>query len=109
MTDGTLDCWGSDTSSPGNVWYGQSSPPAGTYTEVTAGYNHGCALAADESVSCWGSDLTGHEGPGWTGQATPPAGSYVQVVGGGSFSCALDVDDRITCWGDNTYGQLDVP
>src|SRR2546428_747815 len=61
LRDGTIACWGVND-------LGQSTPPAGTsFTQVTAGGFHSCAVKSDGTVSCWGYD-------GY-GQATPPAGT----------------------------------
>src|SRR5262245_901851 len=46
-TDGKLACWG------GN-YFGQATPPTGTYTAVSAGGYHGCAIKTDGSLACWG-------------------------------------------------------
>jgi Regulator of chromosome condensation (RCC1) repeat len=51
-TDGTLACWGDDSA-------GQSTPPGGTFTTVSAGGNHACAVRTDGGVVCWGQDTSG--------------------------------------------------
>ncbi len=48
-TDGTLDCWGHNG-------VGQSTPPAGTFTQVTAGNLNTCGLRANGYWTCWGSN-----------------------------------------------------
>jgi hypothetical protein len=44
-------CWGQNT-------FGQATPPAGLtgVIQVTVGYAHACALKADVSAVCWGSN-----------------------------------------------------
>ena len=66
-------------------------PPAGSFTAVSTGDRHSCALRSDGSVVCWG----------WNeyGQATPPAGSFTAVSTGGAHSCALRSDGSVVCWG----------
>ena len=45
--DGSVACWGSNV-------YGQSSPPADIFTQVSAGADHTCGLKDGGSVECWG-------------------------------------------------------
>lgn len=54
---GVVKCAGSDT-------FGESTPPPGTFSEVSAGFGHTCAVRLDRMVVCWGDN--GH------GQAQPP-------------------------------------
>ncbi len=79
---------------------GQSTPPAGTFTQISAGLRHTCAIQSDGSLACWGGDTSG--------QSTPPAGSFVQVSAGDAYTCAIQSlgGGAPVCWGDNTYGQL---
>ena len=65
--------------------------PAGTYTAVAAGGFHTCALRADGTIACWGSNDEA--------QVEAPAGVYVAVSAGGFHSCALGADNAIICWG----------
>jgi alpha-tubulin suppressor-like RCC1 family protein len=70
-TDGTLFCWGMNTSGQvgnGNVVSPQASPvQVGTNTSwsrVSAGGSHACATRTDSSVWCWGSNVYGQLGFG---------------------------------------------
>lgn len=54
-TDGTLACWGSNSS-------GQSTPPGGTYNQISAGDYHSCGLRTDGYWICWGSNDYGQLG-----------------------------------------------
>jgi hypothetical protein len=60
------------------------------------GYDHGCALNKDHSVTCWGN-------PG--AKPTPPAvvnQKKVKVMAVASFfNCAVLMDDSVECWGVN--------
>jgi len=46
--DGSVACWGEDA----------ARPAAGTFTQVSVGYNHGCGVKADGSLACWGPMTT---------------------------------------------------
>ena len=48
-TDGSVACWGADGD-------GESTPPAGTFLQVSAGYAFSCGVRADGSITCWGYD-----------------------------------------------------
>jgi len=82
--------------------------------QVGVGTVHQCALLADESVVCWGSDDTfGELGRGQTYSATPdvPApviglGGVRKVAVGHYFTCALTNAGEVSCWGDNGQGGL---
>ena len=108
IRDGTAGCAGDNTS-------GQSTPPAAgegdidqaayTYTAISAGKSHTCAIEADGNsvqrvgtVRCWGSNDAG--------QSTPPSGVvFDDISAGGNHTCGLKVDGTVRCWGDNSYGQ----
>ena len=63
-------CWGSN-----NV--GQSMPPAGTFTQVSAGQGQSCGVRTDgTTVACWG---TGFPPP--ADRPDPGDGSVVQFHG----------------------------
>ena len=50
--DGTLACFGDDL-------YGQATPPAGTFEELSAGYHHNCAVRSNGAFACWGINVNG--------------------------------------------------
>ena len=90
-THGAVTCWGRYS----------DDPPAGIYKAVSSGFDHICAIRADDSVACWGDSMYG--------QAHPPDGRYMAVAVGRSHSCGLRTNGAVTCWGDNTFGQADPP
>lgn len=92
--DGTIACWGYNT-------YGQATPPAGAFTQLSAGSLFTCALDRDGAIACWGSNDVG--------QATPPAGTFTQVSASRDFACAVRTDGTLACWGANAYGQSSPP
>jgi Regulator of chromosome condensation (RCC1) repeat len=129
--DGTLACWGDNE-------YGESIPPAGTFTSVSAGGWDTCAIRPDGSAACWGFDENGEtkppEGPFaevsvgvmhacglridgtivcWgndtAGETKPPAGTFTHVAAGAYFTCAVRADGTVACWGDDEAGQAQAP
>ena len=63
-------------------------------TVLSAGNSHNCAIQADNTIVCWGSDR-------WD-QAMPPSGLFSQVSAGETASCGIRLDKTVTCWGLNT-------
>jgi len=88
-TNGQILCTGSDTE-------GQTTPPQGQFTQVTAGNDHACGLTSDGRIYCWGNDTDG--------QATAPsysaANPFAQISSGWNHNCALRQDGSIVCWGN---------
>ena len=60
---------------------------------LAIGYQHGCALNADQSVTCWGQ-------PG-TMNTPPPGLKAKQLHVAAYFNCAVKLDDSVACWGIN--------
>jgi alpha-tubulin suppressor-like RCC1 family protein len=94
--------------------FGQSNPPPGFFTDVSAGEFHTCGVKTDRTIACWGAGTFDMKGDSFNrGQAAPPPGDYfVQVSAGALHTCALRESVRetsIKCWGDNSLGQLNNP
>ena len=118
--------------------YGQSTPPAGTFTAVSAGDFHACGIKTDQTVECWGVNDDGQcnhptgsfiaiSAGGWhtcgiktdgtiacwgyddDGRSTPPAGTFTAVSAGGYHTCGITSDGTVSCWGDNGDGQASPP
>ena len=83
-----------------------------TYSAVSAGQLHACALRTDKTLWCWGLNTSGQVGTGagdaiyLRPAAAGDASSWVAVSAGAAFSCALDEAKKIACWGTNSLGQL---
>ena len=76
-----------------------SSTP--TFTAITAGEYHTCALKTDRTATCWGRN--NYE------QATAPAGTFTAITAGRNHTCALKTDGTATCWGEDSFGQATAP
>jgi alpha-tubulin suppressor-like RCC1 family protein len=94
--------------------------------QVSAGYDHACAVQAGGAAFCWGWNTLGQIGTGSSGgpdacppattgggchaYAVPVAGGHVfrQVSAGGRFTCGVTSAGAALCWGRNDLGQLGV-
>lgn len=130
LDTGAVRCWGFNSS--GELGYGHTAtigdnetPSAagdvdlgGTAVQITAGYNHTCALLDTGDVRCWGNDA-GHQ-LGYVGSASDigddelpsSAGDVdvgdpvVEVAAGSHHTCARVQDGAIRCWGSGDHGRL---
>ncbi|MBI2234593.1 MAG: chromosome condensation regulator RCC1, partial [Micavibrio aeruginosavorus] len=120
-TNGTLYCWGSDSSgqlgngaTTGNqVSPVQESTAATDWASVADGNlnDHTCALKTNGTLYCWGSDASGQLGNGaTTGNQVSPVSIgpvWASVATGSSNTCAIATGGgALYCWGANSNGQL---
>ena len=68
---------------------------------LTTGADHSCAVTADGSLECWGSNEFG--------QSDPPAGQYSEVSAGSRHTCALTVAGEVRCWGESSNARTAAP
>ncbi len=126
MGASSMACWGDNT-------YGQlgnnapsTSPvttPVGvtgltTPFQISAGFDHTCALLTDKTVQCWGRNRYGQLGIGAgniTDSPVPvpvtlaglPSGNTVDAVAAGAqHTCLLTNAHTVYCWGDGSQGQM---
>ena len=78
-----------------------TTTPTATYTTITTGRFHTCALRTDNTITCWGNNRSG--------QTDAPDGQYTTITAGTFHTCALRTDNTITCWGNNGWGETDAP
>ena len=78
-----------------------SQPTATTYSQVSSGGTHRCALRTDQYIVCWGNNSIG--------QINVPDGQFSEVSVGWDHACGLRTDQTIVCWGNNENGQTDAP
>lgn len=100
-------------------------PGPGPFVSVSAGREHACALTADGTAYCWGSNEFDQLGAVETSETCTRVDREIacrrlavpvnttlrfrKIAAGGVHTCALGVDDRIHCWGDNLRGALGDP
>jgi hypothetical protein len=70
-----------------------------TFTQLSLGQNHGCALRTDGSIYCWGDNRHRQSEP-------PTEGYFVQVVSRRNTSCALEDTGRAVCWGEDANDEI---
>lgn len=122
--DGTVYCWGSDRSEQLGAVSSEtcvngdcSTEPlavSGSYVSVSVGLANACALEADGSAVCWGTEFGGEfgTGAGTIGAEVPsPTGAYTGFTldaldVGGAFSCGVASDGAGLCAGFDIAGQL---
>ncbi len=121
-TMGRAYCWGEV--SEGQVGNGTSDSsvtrpmpatmPEGTsFTTLSAGTGHNCALDTEGQAYCWGQSFSGALGNAGASNSayTPspvsmPIGvSFSTIATGWSVSCALDTAGQAYCWGSSNVGQ----
>jgi alpha-tubulin suppressor-like RCC1 family protein len=73
---------------------------------------HSCAVVADGTARCWGSNTAGALGTGGGGNKQTPATvnlpsgvSLISIEGGTDQTCATTDSGSALCWGSNTYGK----
>ena len=121
--DDTVECWGSGVPTPsgpvraisggsfhllailadGSLWSSGATPPTGNdFIKVAAGSDHDCALRADGTAICWGSNFLG--------KTDVPPGTYADIDANYEHTCAVrQSDDAFLCWGSDSNGQASPP
>jgi alpha-tubulin suppressor-like RCC1 family protein len=123
--DGTMWCWGAGIGLgvgdgtnlarlvPQEVG-NDPALPAGdgnTWTTVTTGGYHSCAIRQDLTLWCWGQGGNGVLGNGTSIDRLAPtevgtATDWREVSGGWTHTCAVRLGGTLWCWGNNSLGQL---
>ena len=109
----TLSCLGGTTACS-DFPVPVNAPPGITFTSISAGTDHTCAIATTGAAYCWGSNSLGQLGTG----ATAPGGpvpvpvsgglTFTQISAGDGFTCALTQAGAAFCWGDNSNLALGI-
>jgi alpha-tubulin suppressor-like RCC1 family protein len=117
---GTALCWGQDALfqlGTGDTLHVNSTTPIPiksglSFTQISAGGDHTCALATGGTAVCWGDNVHGQVGNGTDSNAVDvPAAVggtnvFVQITSGGAHTCALTAVGAAFCWGADSLGQL---
>ena len=82
-----------------------------TFTSVSLGQQHVCAVATGGAMYCWGNNASGQLGEGTNTSRTAPTALgdgrvYGSVTVGDAHSCGLTVANAAFCWGAGGSGQL---
>ena len=78
----------------------QTTEPLGSFTQISAGAFHNCAIKIDGTLACWGLDNHG--------QAVSESGLFNSVSAGLNHTCGIMANGSFLCWGENAYGQLNI-
>jgi alpha-tubulin suppressor-like RCC1 family protein len=89
----------------------QVVPGGLTFSSLSAGNGHTCAVTGGGVAWCWGRNHWGQLGTGGTVSASVPTAvnttrRFTSISVFETFTCALEVGGAMWCWGDNRMGQL---
>ena len=119
---GPVVCWGSNNS--GRLGIGNTDSASGALApnepvvgltdavQISAGHTSSCAVRANGTVVCWGSNNFGQIGNGMKGVdvGTPATvtgiADAVAVAVGQWHACARRATGGVVCWGNNNDGQI---
>ena len=124
-----LDCWGGRVLADGTIepfggWQKFASPvQGGTWSQVSIGQRHLCALTIKGKLHCFGQNDEGQLGLGVSGppevapldltasEVTHPEGkTWLEVQAGSNFTCAIDESGASYCWGSSSdQGWSNLP
>lgn len=94
---------------------------AKSWTNVSAGFGHTCALDDTSALYCWGYNGTGEVGDnggtstdaGQPQQQSPvaikPGTTWLDISTGTNATCGISSDRKLWCWGAQLGGQTKVP
>ncbi len=118
LRGGVVWCWGTGSSGQlGRDTSGSAVPIAVTAlqtaaTAVTVGYNHSCAILADQSLWCWGGNSYSELArPGQPGAFDPnpapvnDAHDWIALTAGQYHTCGLRAPGTLWCWGLTVGGR----
>jgi alpha-tubulin suppressor-like RCC1 family protein len=121
---GGVLCWGDN--SLGELGNGSDTVPsspvpvpvfrlASGVTGVSVGFDSACAVTAEGSVWCWGSNYEGQLGNSSIStftsvpvEVTGITNDVTAVSVGYRFACAVTAGGAVWCWGESGNGQLGI-
>lgn len=136
LVDQSATCWGSNY--VGELGVGSTTGPStscfmsracsrtpvpvaglGGVVAVSAGASFACALLLDQTVECWGDDISGQLGsipptmfpePVRPTAAPVPGLQHVTAVAAGRVTGSAAISDgTLESWGDDAFGQIGNP
>jgi alpha-tubulin suppressor-like RCC1 family protein len=128
-TDNRVYCWGyAQWGQLGNGAFGGpeecnthpcSSRPLAVkgalrFRQVSAGYEHTCAITTEDRAYCWGRNENGQLGDGsqeFRFQPVAVLGAtrrFKAIAAGNNFTCGVTRANVALCWGYNAQGQLGI-
>jgi alpha-tubulin suppressor-like RCC1 family protein len=112
-------CWGRNAVGQlGDSTASSTLVPVATYqsgwssfSSITAGGLHTCALTSAGAAWCWGTNGDGRLGDGTVNLGLAPVLvqggiTFASLSAGDAHTCGLDSSGQAYCWGNNSYGQL---
>jgi Regulator of chromosome condensation (RCC1) repeat len=119
VTGTDVECWGYN----GNGQLGDNTrstrktptmvalPLGVSVKQISAGWDHTCAVTTTNSVLCWGDNASGEVGDGTRTDRLKPVlvtglAGVAQVSAGYDHTCALLTGGTVKCWGNNDKGEL---
>jgi alpha-tubulin suppressor-like RCC1 family protein len=79
-----------------------NAPTDSTFSQVSAGTKHSCAIRSDGYLTCWGYDYYGQVSDAPTGI------TFNHISAGEEHNCAISSLGKIYCWGNADYGVLAI-
>ena len=79
----------------------QETPSGVQFLDIQKGGSHACGIKTDQTIVCWGANLTN--------LLDAPPGEFITLTTGEQHSCAIRHNGTTECWGDNRFGQLAAP
>lgn len=83
-----------------------------TFTSISAGVGHTCAITTDSVPFCWGNNANlqlGEFGPSGPVRRIPGTVQMVSISAGATHSCGIRADSLLACWGSNASGAVGGP
>jgi alpha-tubulin suppressor-like RCC1 family protein len=82
-----------------------------TFTQISAGNVHTCALATSGAAYCWGQGLSGQLGRGVFESRLSPVAvggnhTFTTIASGNAQVCGITTAGSALCWGLNSHGQV---
>jgi alpha-tubulin suppressor-like RCC1 family protein len=121
LASGQAWCWGrnavgqlGDSTATTRTAPVQVLQPSGvSFTQVSAGKVHNCAITSAGQAYCWGYNADGRLGDSTTSLGLAPVAvlplggvAFTSIHAGGEHTCGLNSAGQAYCWGANDYGQL---